>query len=174
MLFRLLRLLCLLSLSQASLAQRSGMAISEDMPARCPVTKPYQTSLFVPPLPYPAKAPTGTFWFGTDRLWTQLPVAGTWKGLPHYTPTDPTFRQKIFFGRQGYDAYKEPRPKLSITGRRLDSPAPPLMADRATNGWVHPDQQFMVTGINFPTLGCWEVTARYEDDALTFVVWIAK
>jgi hypothetical protein len=35
-------------------------------------------------------------------------------------------------------------------------------------------QSFIVTGINFPTLGCWEITARYENDELTFVLWIAK
>jgi hypothetical protein len=31
-----------------------------------------------------------------------------------------------------------------------------------------------VTGINFPTIGCWEITGRYENDALTFVVWVRE
>jgi protein involved in polysaccharide export with SLBB domain len=30
----------------------------------------------------------------------------------------------------------------------------------------------MVTGIHLPTFGCWEITAHYEDDELTFVVWV--
>jgi hypothetical protein len=30
-----------------------------------------------------------------------------------------------------------------------------------------------VTGVNFPTLGCWELTADYQGDRLTFVVWVA-
>lgn len=174
MLLRLLSLVFLLSLLQASLPQLPGTSDPDRVPESCPVTKPYQTSLFVPPLPYRAKAPTGTFWFGTDRLWTQLPVTGTWRGLPHYTPNDPTFRQKLFFGREGYDWHTEPEPRLTVTGKRLDSPAPPLLSDQANNGWVKPEQQFMVTGINFPTLGCWEITGRYQDDKLTFVVWVAK
>jgi hypothetical protein len=32
----------------------------------------------------------------------------------------------------------------------------------------------MVVGINLPALGCWEITGHYEDDELTFVIWVAK
>lgn len=171
---RVFPLVFLLSLSLASIAQQSGGAKPLDVPVTCPVTKPYQTNLFVPPSPYPAKAPAGSFWFGSDRLWTALPANGSWKGLPHYTPNDPTFRQKLFFGREGYDWQTEPQPRLQVTGKRLDSSTWPLQSDQANNGWIQPDQPFMVTGINFPTLGCWEITARYEDNELTFVVWVAK
>src|SRR5258705_2195388 len=116
----LLPLLQLLFLSGALLAQ-PGTATLDSVPETCAVTKPSQTSLFVPPPPYAGKAPPGHFWFGTDRLWTQLRADGTWRRLPHYTPDDPTFRQKLFFGRQGYDAHREPQPKLTVTGRRLES-----------------------------------------------------
>jgi hypothetical protein len=171
---RVFPLLIFLSLSHASLAQQLGTARPDSVPETCPVTKPYQASLFVPPSPYPAKAPVGDFWFGSDRLWTALPVNGTWRGLGHYTPSDPTFRQKLFFWREGYDRHTEPRPSFKVTGKRLDSPAPPLLSDQANSGWIKPENTFMVTGINFPTLGCWEITGSYQDDELTFVVWVAK
>jgi len=141
--------------------------------APCPVTRADQGTSFVPPFPYPARAPVGSFWFGTERLWTQLPAKGRWVGLMHYTSGDPTFRQKLFFWKQGYDPRKDPSPSLSIKGVRLDAPASPLAADRANGGWTS-DQSFMVTGINIPTLGCWEITARYQDDELRFVVLVAK
>jgi hypothetical protein len=32
----------------------------------------------------------------------------------------------------------------------------------------------MLTGVEFPTLGCWEVSAEYKKSELTFVVWIAR
>src|SRR5436309_7675822 len=89
MFLRVLPLLILFSLSQASLVQGSRTA-RDDAPETCPVTKPYQASLFVPPSPYPAKASAGDFWFGSDRLWTALAVNGTWRGLPHYRPSDPS------------------------------------------------------------------------------------
>jgi hypothetical protein len=154
----------------------SGKAESVAVPDTCPVTLPLRQ--YVPPSPY-AKTPSGkSFWFGSDHLWTSLPVDGTWKGLQHYTPSDPTFRQKLFLWRQFYDVHTEPWPAVAVTGRRLDSYAPPLIADRASNGFAQPDQPFMLVGINFPTLGCWEIkahyTGHYADDELTFVVWLPR
>src|SRR5215471_1284177 len=32
----------------------------------------------------------------------------------------------------------------------------------------------MFVGVSFPTLGCWEITRRYDDDELTFVIWVTK
>jgi hypothetical protein len=164
---RLLALVSLLLLSQASLAQQLRTTALDDVPETCPVTRSPALP-FVPPWPYPLKAGPGAFWFGTDSLWTALPADGAWRDLPHY-------RQKLFFGRKGYVVRTEPQPKLTVTGRRLDSPAPPVLADKAANnGWVKRDQPFIVTGINFPTFGCWEIIGRYRDAELTFVVWVAK
>ena len=47
--------------------------------------------------------------FGIDKLWTVLPVTGSWR-LGHYTKDDPTVRQKLPFYRYGYDAHTELRP----------------------------------------------------------------
>jgi hypothetical protein len=30
----------------------------------------------------------------------------------------------------------------------------------------------MLTGIDIPGVGCWEITGDYEGDKLTFVVWV--
>jgi hypothetical protein len=169
MLARLLPLLCLLSLSSLSLSQVGQEAPT--VPETCPVTKPTDRP-FVPPSAYPAKPGRGYYWFGTDSLWTSLPVIGAWR-LGHYESGDPTFRQKLFFWRQGYDPRTEPRPNLTVSGRRIDAHAGPLLTDGKGNGsWIK-DDQFIVTGINFPTAGCWEVTGRYENDELTFVIWVS-
>jgi hypothetical protein len=148
------------------------LTMPSDVPKTCPISKP-PVRPFVPPSPYPAKTSPDSFWFGTVKLWTSLPADGTWRGLPHYTPSDPTFRQKLFFWRQGYSLRSE-LSHLTVTGRRLDASAPPLAADEANAGWQDDKEHpFMVTGVNFPTLGCWEVTGDYHGDKLTFVVWVA-
>jgi hypothetical protein len=167
---RLLPLLCLLSLSSPSLSQDRQTPAA---PKTCSVTKP-ASQPFVPPPPYPAKPSRGQFWFGTDRLWTRLPETGAWIGLGHYTPSDPTFRQKLFFWRQGYDAHAETQANLIVRGRRIDAPAQPLQTDGPGTGSWTADDQFLVTGINLPTIGCWEITGRYENDEVTFVVWVGK
>jgi hypothetical protein len=142
---------------------------SRNASVSCPITKPPEHP-FVPPAPYSAQLNPNSFWFGTEKLWTFLTADGTWNGLPHYTPDDPTFRQKLFFWRAGFDARSEPQPALTITGKRLDAPAPPLASDQANAGWQTRDQPFIVTGINIPTLGCWQITAHYQGQNLTFVV----
>ena len=170
LLTRLLPFLFLLSLSPDSLSQDKQKTVA--VPETCRVTKPSDKP-FTPPLHYPAMPYEGTFWFGSNRLWTALPVNGTWRGLPHYTPDDPSFRQKLFFWRQGYDPHAE-RSRLTVTGRRTDSLAPPLLSDQTSNGSWKGNESFIVTGINFPTVGCWEITGHYESDKVTFVVWVAE
>jgi hypothetical protein len=147
--------------------------MQEDVPKTCPITKP-PARPFIPPSPYPAKTAPDRFWFGTEKLWINLSTDGTWRGLPHYRPTDASFRQKLFWWRQGYDWRTENPPKLTVTGRRLDSPAPPLASEHANAGWGDRDHAFMVVGIDLPTLGCWEITGHYENEELRFVIWVAQ
>jgi len=161
---------CLLVFSAVSLGQ--GKPSTVVVPSTCPITEPAKPS-FVPPAPYPTRLPREEFWFGNDRLWTALPAAGMWDGLPHYTPDDPSLRQKLFLWRQGYDPRTEPLPKVTVKGKRLDASAAPLQADDHANGGWTADDQFIVTGINFPTTGCWEIRANYQNDGLIFVVWVA-
>ena len=145
----------------------------DDVLESCPVTKP-PGHPFVPPSPYPTLLDPGSFWFGTEKLWTVLHSDGTWKGLPHYRPTDTAFRQKLFWWRKGFDGRKVPLPMLKITGKRLDSPAPSLEVNGQANASWTNDQEhpFIVSGIDIPTLGCWEITGRLEDAELSFVVWV--
>lgn len=61
--------------------------------------------------------------------------------------------------------------KLTTTARRLDAttPAPEISAGPTfTRDW----KAFMLGGINFPTPGCWEITGRYEDAEVQYVVWV--
>src|SRR5262249_53639444 len=123
MYLRLLSLFCFLSLPHAVLAQQSEIRKPERVPETCRVKKPYQSSLFVPPAPYPAKLENGRFWFGTDRLWTNLPVNGILKGLTESsTSGHPQIFEKMFWWRQGYDADTERQPKLKVRGKRIGSP----------------------------------------------------
>jgi hypothetical protein len=63
------------------------------------------------------------------------------------------------------------RGKLTIQGKRLDAPAPPLRA-HIPDGYG--DTGFQATGIIFPTEGCWEVTGKVGDSSLTFVTRVVR
>jgi len=55
----------------------------------------------------------------------------------------------------------------------LDAPALPLRVSKATNAFASDIQSAMLVGVDFPTLGCWEITGRYQGHELSFVVWVA-
>ena len=141
----------------------------DKVPESCPITKP-PTHPFVPPSPYPNETGPDGFWIGTNKLWIGLRRDGTWEKLPQWP--DGTFRQKLFWWHEGYNARRDPRPNLKVTGKRLDSPAPPIQSE-ASNGWTgDADHPFIVNGINLPSLGCWRITGHFEDAELSFIVWV--
>jgi hypothetical protein len=106
---------------------------------------------------------SNSFWFGTTKLWTNLPVSGR-DGL----------REKRFWWREGYDWREDGEPKLTVTGQRLDVPAAPIaLTDQANAGWTNDkNHAFIVDAFDVPTPGCWKMTARYKDGELSFIVWV--
>ena len=62
------------------------------------------------------------------------------------------------------------RGKITISGRRIDAPAPPLAAD-VPDGY---GAGFQSTGLAFPTPGCWRITGRYGLARITFTVLVTK
>jgi hypothetical protein len=93
----------------------------------------------------------------------------TWSSLPH---SDAGYTQKVEWWRQGYNMGDEQTRKLTVTGRRLDAAASPLVASSATNAAADFGASMLV-GVDIPTLGCWEITGHYEGHELSFVVWVA-
>jgi hypothetical protein len=57
---------------------------------------------------------------------------------------------------------------FSITGRRIDRSVPPLRTLLHTASY--PMMGFIPSGLTFPTVGCWRVTARQGIGRLSFVV----
>lgn len=125
---------------------------------------------FIPPEPYPEQAPEGGFWYGSNELWLDLRIDGIWYGLPK---SDAGYGNKIALWHEGYSQTEEPQPEITLSARQLDGEAVVEPQVYGTNAY-HPDYgQFMMTGIELPNLGCWEITAEYKEATLSFVVWVA-
>jgi hypothetical protein len=146
-----------------------GEELPESPPDSCPVTGAPQPR-FTPPSPFPRWPDNRSFWYGTPELWTAVPVSHSWENLPH---DEHGYTQKVLWWNENYFWRNEPQPDLMVTGKRLDAPAPPLVASNATNGFHGTLQSFMLVGVEIPTPGCWEITAEYKGDELSFVVWVA-
>jgi hypothetical protein len=154
-------------------ASRTGTAAVETAasipPDDCPVTVP-QDPPFTPPVPYDKPGSDQSFWFGSNALWTAIPKNGVWSSLPD---NPEGYTQKILGWREGYVWTDEPKPDLVVTGERLDDKAPLVRAARATNAYAGDIGSAMLTGVDFPSLGCWRITGNYKGTELSFVVWIA-
>jgi hypothetical protein len=107
---------------------------------------------------------------GNGALWTALPPGGIDKGG---TPEpDGSTSQKYPWWTVGTTG------ELTIQGRRVDAPAPPLRARWGSGAPETPFAEvaggrFWSSGIYFPTQGCWQVTGRVGHTSLTFVVLMA-
>jgi hypothetical protein len=137
----------------------------------CPLTIPPQPG-FVPPKPYPPQAPPlyQAVWYGTPALWTMLsPNGEVWEELPM---NNGMFGQKTFWWSDGYSSTVEPTPSITVTGRQLDGPVSFEAGGPGTNGFREDIGSFMLVGVGIPTAGCWELTARYRDAELTYVVLV--
>ncbi len=146
---------------------RDGAAPGDAAGAGCPVTVP---AAFTPPEPWPAAAPNGA-WHGTPALWTELPADGPhWFDLP--ASPDGGLVQKTFWWSEAFAAAEEPQPALTVTARRLDGDAPVVAESEATNGSRSDTGAFMLSGIELPGAGCWEITGSYRGAALSYVVLV--
>jgi hypothetical protein len=144
----------------ASASQQLQDRVRKEVPEACPVTKP-PAQPFVPPPPYWTHHNPDQFWYGTESLWTLLGVQGTWN---IHTA------QKLFYWRRGFDWRREPEPELIVIAKRLDREAPPVAAGPAYAVFVTTERPGMMTGIDIPSTGCWELTAQYGGHRLSFVV----
>jgi hypothetical protein len=127
--------------------------------APCPVTVPNGST---PPgeQPSPDQHGNGQIWTG---LWPEGKVTFEPDGPGQILP-DGSLAMKWWWWR-GVEG------QLTIKGRRLDAPAPPLQADIPEG---YGETGFQAAGLIFPSEGCWEVTGKVGEAELTFVTLVVK
>ena len=157
--------------SASSLTQTAQTEVASLIPPKsCPVTTSENIS-FTASKPFSPTAPwPGIFWYGSEHLWTALDSNGVWSKLPE---NPDGYGQKIMWWSSLYSLQNELEPALVVTGKRLDGEADPLRFDGATNAMADDIGEAMLTGVEFPTSGCWEIRGEYKKSSLTFVVWVA-
>jgi hypothetical protein len=174
----LISLLVLTARSQQNSFQQSATQPRSGVPASCPVTTP-PAHPFTPPAWY--EPPDDSFWLGSEKLWIEGYKSGVWDWEPHKPGHEHEVQPltvKISWGSVDYEWRKEPRPNITVTGRRLDGEAPPLLLMPTTHSLLGPEpnptRAAMLTGVYVPTPGCWEITGDYNGQKLSFVVWVQR
>jgi hypothetical protein len=131
-------------------------AASSGRTAGCRVTPPNHR---IPPGQGRNPGATRAPYHGNGRLWTVLFADGIVREAPR---RDGSIAEK-------FPWWRGVRGRLTITGRRLDAPAPALRA-RIPDGYG--PTGFQSTGIIFPTEGCWRVTGSAGTASLSFVTLV--
>lgn len=132
-------------------------------PTDCPVTEP---NGFLPPIGEHVfgRGPGG---HGNDELWTNL---WTWgEGVVRVPPTH--VQPDGSLGGMKWPWWRGVPGTLTSEGHRLDASAPP---PRAGVSGGYGETGFQVSGLIFPTTGCWQVTGNVGDASLTFVVLVER
>jgi hypothetical protein len=151
--------------SSSSLATlpATGRPVTMADAASCPVTRPGR---FVPPSGVSADALFGAgASHGNGQLW----VGGLWPD--GVLAANSSFVQADGSVGMKFGWYRVVSGSLTITGRRLDAPAPPARG-QAPGGYG--DTGFQASGVDFPTEGCWEITGTVGSTTLTFVTFVIK
>jgi len=140
---------------------------SKNGPLECAVTRPNgvqpPTRNFGGTITYPAEdhGPPplfpGQHAHGNGTLWTVLPVDGKILLAPN---RDGSISDKFMWWRSVEGT-------LTIEGHRVDAPARHVKPDIPRG---YGDTGFQASGITFPSEGCWQITGKVGDSALSFVV----
>jgi len=129
----------------------------------CPVT-PGSDEIFGAPFP------KGKNWYGSESLAVKLPTDGIW---PTTISGDliavNLIAVKLFWWSVGFEPGMESNLTvdiLSLNGKpvRAKVGKPTSAHAESLGGWT------MMTGIDFPDPGCWQISGKYLGQILTFVV----
>lgn len=127
----------------ANPAQHTDVAL-----AGCAVTPPFEDQ--PPDDPNADPFAFGKWHINAERtLWVGIPPSGVWH----------TAGEKVIWIRPAGT-------ELQVRGQQLDAEAEPLRVDQPC---CYPTG-FQVNGLDFPTAGCWEVSATAGVHALRFVI----
>ncbi len=152
-------------------ATSTAAVVSDDA---CPLTIPPQPGL-VPPEPYSPQAPDlyQAVWYGTSALWTMLaPEGEVWWGLPR--DDDGTLGNKTFWWSDSYSGTNVGEAPITVSGQQLDGSATFEVGGTgsAGGGFREDIGSFILVPVGIPAGGCWELTARYRDAELSYVVLV--
>lgn len=140
--------------------------LQQSNPTQTPAASACHTSPHV--IGYPAGGPRGNDdWYanGDRTIWATF---WGWDFVGH-GPNEA-------YPRAGYIAtpkvlwYKPKEYPLTVTGRRLDGAAPPLLYNIARD--PRPRGPIQPSRLDFPTPGCWEINAKAGTSELRFIVQV--
>jgi hypothetical protein len=136
---------------------RSQALLQIDTTQACPVTRPNANR--------PPGQPSGVSWYGNGFLWAGVEADGISTVPQDRVSADGSIGDKLLW------VTTPPWRKPTISGERLDTPAPPLRVLGVNQGsFSNAEKPSFMSAVTFPTAGCWRLKARVGDLSLSYVV----
>jgi hypothetical protein len=138
----------------------------------CPVTKA-PAPAFVPPVPYNSSPLSGGFLLGSESLWTFI---FTYDISPDPSRAGGPYFFKLVYWHPGLTWHHTDETNyLTIVARRVDAPSAPIVFTHRANMVGHlsaeaPEEVAMMTGLDLPSGGCWEIAADFKGEHLNYVI----
>ena len=100
-----------------------------------------------------------------------LPSDGTWRGHASTKPGELVYDDKFqWFGTRTFTPQDGP---LTISGKRLDGPAPSFIETFDAYSFPPKNGYSMVMAmIGIPVLGCWQIVGHHKHQDVTFTIWV--
>ena len=136
---------------------RSQALLRIDTTQACPVTLPNENR--------PPGQPRSVSWYGNGLVWAGVQADGTSTVPQDRVGADGSIGDKLLW------VTTPPWRKPTISGERLDTPAPPLRVLGVNQGsFSSAEKPSFMSAVTFPTAGCWRLKARVGDLSLSYVV----
>ncbi len=127
--------------------------------ASCPVTLPNGNR--------PPGQPRNVSWYGNGLLFAGLTSDGVNAFAPDDVDADGAIGDKLLW------VTTPPWRTPTLSGERLDAPAPPLRVLGMNQGsFSSAANPSYMSPVNFPSAGCWRLRLRLDDLSLTYVVQV--
>lgn len=146
------------------------------IPDSCPVTRPTEPR-YDPDLPYGRERNADSFWYGSDALFVWIRADGRWHagsktdGRWHTDSKKDSFLFLWFRKQRDWQA-DFPRPQLNVTAQRIDADEPQAIIPLVQSESPGEHAAVLPTLIKLQKRGCWQISANYKADYLSFVVWV--
>lgn len=136
---------------------RSQALLRIDTTQTCPVTLPNGNR--------PLGQPCNVSWYGNGLLWAGLRADGIYAVPQDRVGADGSIGNKLLW------VTTPPWRAPTISGERLDAPAPPLRVLGVNQGsFSSAEKPSFMSAVSFPAAGCWRLRARVGDVSLSYVV----
>jgi hypothetical protein len=134
------------------------------IPDSCPVTLPTEPR-YDPDLPYKLEPNANSFWYGSDALFVPIRADGRW----HADSKNDVLL--LWFRKQPDWQTDFPRP-LKLTAHPIAADGPSALISLVQSDSADEHAPALPTLIKLQERGCWQISANYKADYLSFVVWV--